>query len=422
MANTLLTIDMVTREAVELWHNDNAFLMNINRQYDSSFAKTGAQIGTQLRIRLPNDYTVTNGPALSVQSTANQYTNLVLSTQRHIDVGFGSLDMTLKMQDMSQNILKPMINNLAGNVARTIMSGYTEDQGQYSGTFFPGIANSVSNFVSNVDGSSVIINPTSQQYLDAQAILTENSVPMGSIRKVVNSPRTNAAVVNSLSGLFNPQNSISKQYQTGQMYRAFDFEWMTDPTVTTHTSGSFTAGTVSVADQSGLTILTNAITGQLKAGDIITFPNVLEVNRITKGSAGVLKQFVITATTATTGATSIQIYPALIPPAASGANVQYQTVNSSPAASAAITMVTPASTLYRKNIAFCRDAITLGTADLFMPPNVVGSRKNKDGVALRLIANYYIPGTDEVVSRLDTLFGWLTVRPEWAVIIADKSS
>ncbi len=72
MANTLLTINMITREAVRLWKNSNAFIQNVDMQYDSSFAVSGAKIGSSLRIRLPNDFTVTTGPALSVQDTAEQ--------------------------------------------------------------------------------------------------------------------------------------------------------------------------------------------------------------------------------------------------------------------------------------------------------------------------------------------------------------
>ena len=52
MSNSLLTINMITREAVRLWKNSNEFLRNIDTQYDDSFAKTGAKIGTALRIRL----------------------------------------------------------------------------------------------------------------------------------------------------------------------------------------------------------------------------------------------------------------------------------------------------------------------------------------------------------------------------------
>jgi hypothetical protein len=61
---------------VRLWKNSNAFIQNINMQYDDSFARTGAKIGTSLRIRLPNDYTVRTGPALQAQDTAEVNTTL----------------------------------------------------------------------------------------------------------------------------------------------------------------------------------------------------------------------------------------------------------------------------------------------------------------------------------------------------------
>ena len=65
MANSLLTINMITREAVRLWKNSNAFIKHVDMQYDDNFARTGAKIGTSLRIRLPNDFTVRTGPAAS---------------------------------------------------------------------------------------------------------------------------------------------------------------------------------------------------------------------------------------------------------------------------------------------------------------------------------------------------------------------
>src|SRR5271170_8047890 len=123
MANTLLTINMITREAVRLWKNSKAFIQNVDMQYDDSFAVSGAKIGSTLRIRLPNDYTVVTGPALSVQDTAEQSTTLVLATQKHVDVAFSLADRTLSLDDYSRRILAPMVNNLAGAVAVDIMSG-----------------------------------------------------------------------------------------------------------------------------------------------------------------------------------------------------------------------------------------------------------------------------------------------------------
>src|SRR6185369_834810 len=127
--------------------------------------------------------------------------------------------------------------------------------------------------------------------------------------------------------------------------RALNFRWFEDQTVLVHTTGSFTAGTVSGADQSGLTLVTSAITGTLAKGDIIIIAGVNSVNRVTKGDDGTEQQFVVTAAAAN-GATSISIYPAIVAPASSGPSagldVQYQTVASAPADGAAISLVNTA--------------------------------------------------------------------------------
>ena len=103
-----------------------------------------------------------------------------------------------------------------------------------------------------------------------------------------------------------------------------------DQTVLVHTTGTFSAGTVNGAGQSGTTLVTNAITGTLRAGDIITIAGVNSVNRVTKADDGMLQQFVVTSNVAS-GATSIPVYPAIIGPAPDGSAVQYQTCASTPA-------------------------------------------------------------------------------------------
>src|SRR5258707_12828331 len=198
MPNALLTINMITREAVRLWKNSNAFLQNVDMQYDESFAVSGAKIGSTLRIRLPNDFTVVTGPGLSVQDTSEQSTTLVLATQKHVDVAYSTADRTMKLDDYSRRILAPMVNNLAGAVATDIMSG---SEG------------GISNFVANQDGANVILNPIASTYLNAGASLDLMSAPIAN-RKVVNGPRTEARVVETLSGLLNPATEISLQYVT----------------------------------------------------------------------------------------------------------------------------------------------------------------------------------------------------------------
>lgn len=405
MANSLLTISMITREAVRLWKNSNAFLQNVDMQYDDSFAVVGAKIGSTLRVRLPNDFTVTTGPALSVQDTSEQSTTLTLATQKHVDVAYSTAERTMQLDDYSRRVLAPMVNNLAGAVAVDIMSG---------------AEGGICNFVANQDAAFNILSPNQQTYLLAGASLGKNSSPIAN-RKIVNSLDTEARVVSALSGLLNPASEISRQYVTGRMYDALGFIWMSDQTIISHTTGALAQGsaTINGANQTGLIITVNALAAGLAIGDIITIAGVRQVNRITKQSTGNLRQFAVTANVAA-GATSIPIYPALVP-GVGGQPVQYQTVDVSPANGAAVNPASglAASTTYQKNFAYAPEAVTLATADLEMPKSVhEAAREQFDGVSMRMVTDYFI-GTDQLITRLDVLYGYLWIRPEWATVVAD---
>lgn len=401
----LLTTLQITRLAVRLFKNSNAFIQNIDTQYSDEFAKDGAKIGDTLKIRLPNDYTVADGPALSAQATNETNTSLTVGYQRHVDTQFTSAETALSLQDFSERIAAPMMNNLAGNVAKTVMLG---------------VEGGVSNMVFNADGAGAIITPNNTQVLNAGATLTNRSAQtMG--RNIVLNPNTMADIVGANQGLFNAQSEISSQYRSGQMYKAMNYRWFEDPTVLVHTTGTFTAGTVNGAGQSGLTLTVNAITGTFKKGDIITIAGVNSVNRVTKQDDGALQQFVVTADVLT-AATSIPIYPAIIAPATSGpsagADVQYQTCASAPANGAAVALVNTAGERYRKNIAYVPQLVTMATVDLPLPDgNGNAARAVKDGISLRFIKRFYNIQTDSLVDRMDVLFGYTFVRPEWGVII-----
>jgi len=425
MANALLTTSRITREAVMLFVNSNALLMNVDRQYDADFGKTGEKIGSQLRIRLPNDYVTVKGPAASIQDTTEQQTVLTMATQAHIDVSFSTADLLLSVDDFRDIILKPMMNNLAGQVALDVANTF-----EYGYIPLPVVngANPIAaplsattggacNIAPNYQSDNVTLaSPTSGTMLDANAILDNNSTPPGD-RKMMMDPRTNARVVNSLTGLLNPATRISKQYEAGEIVSGLGYAAIfRDQTTIKHTTGTFSAGTVAGGGQTGYTLATNAITGTLNVGDIITIGGVNAVNRVNKQTTGELRTFVVTANVAT-GATSIPIYPAIVPPVGGNA-VQYQTVTASPLANATITMIIAPSTTYRKNISFAPQALTFVSGDLPLPRNVDAARAKYDKVSLRMATQWQV-GTDQEVTRLDTLYGALLTRPEWASVVPD---
>ena len=157
MSNTILTINMITREAVRLWVNTNSFLQHIDTQYDDQFAVTGAKIGQSLRIRLPNDYTVRTGPVAQIQDTAETSTTLTLATQKGVDVSFNSVERTMSLDDYSKRILAPAVNNLVGSVAADVMSG---------------VEGGVSNLVGNFDSAGNLLRPTLETPASSSSILS----------------------------------------------------------------------------------------------------------------------------------------------------------------------------------------------------------------------------------------------------------
>jgi hypothetical protein len=398
VSNTLLTINMITREAVRLWVNTNSFLQHIDTQYDDQFAITGAKIGQSLRIRLPNDYTVRTGPVAQIQDTAETQTTLTLATQKGVDVSFNSAERTMSLDDYSKRVLAPAVNNLVGAVAADIMSG---------------VEGGISNLVGNFNSAGNLLKPTLETWLNAKALLSLRSAPTDN-RKFILDPVSMARTVQNLSGLLNPATEISEQYRSGEVYNAIGFDWFEDQTVIKHTTGTWSGTTVNGASQTGTSINVTIGSSVPAVGDIITFAGVNAVNRITKVSTGELQQFVVTSYAGGV----LGIYPAIVPPVGSSP-VQYQTVTASPANGAAVNCLTLSGVVYRKNFAFIPDAVTMATADLEMPKNMQEvARERMDGVSLRMVTGFDIK-SDQFITRLDVLYGYLWVRPEWAVVVAD---
>lgn len=411
--NSYLTIDMITAEAVMLFKNSNLFIMNMDTQYDDQFAIDGAKIGDTLRIRLPSDFIVTDGPAMQLQDNTQQFTSLTVSSQKNVATPYTTAERTMSIDRYSDLVMAPMVNALCGKVASTIMRG---SEG------------GVCNLVANTDGAGNIISPTMDQFTGANAVLDDQGASMLD-RRCVQDPTSDARTVSSLAGLLNPSQEISAQFRSGMMKSGLGYDrFFRDQTVIKHTTGTFSAGgTVNGGNQStstsGGNITVNAITGTLKKGDIITFAGVNAVNRVTKDSLGTLRQFVVTADVAN-GATSIPIYPGLIASStgvAGGPEQQYQTVDASPLNGAAMTLVTPAGSVYRKSLAYTQKAVTMASADLVMPKKAVeeAARTSYDGVSMRMLTDY-LPMTDQLATRLDVLFGFKFIRPEWLCVIADR--
>lgn len=396
MANTLLTPTMVTREALRILHQKLTFIGSINRQYDDSFAKEGAKIGDSLKIRLPNQYVVTDGAALTAQDTSETSVTLQVATQKHVGMHFTSAELSLSIDDFSKRIIEPAMAVLASSVEADALGNMREDVYQQANNTAAAIT------FANVLAGRRKLNDSLAPANDRSALLSSND---------------SAGLVDALKGLFQDTGQISKQYREGHMGYASGFEFLESTHLSTQLRGTADAAYV-VNTSTGITsgsatIAVTAGTGTLNEGEIITIAGVDMVHPESKVDTGVLQQFVITADYAG-GAGNITVSPT---PVTSGAT-QNVVINSA-GAGKAVVVVGTASTNYGQSMVYQKDAFTFATADLVMPKGVdFGAREVYDGISLRIVRDYDI-NNDRLPCRVDILYGYKTIRPQLACRLAN---
>jgi len=398
MSNSILTIDMITRKALEILENNLVLTRNVNRAYDDSFAVEGAKIGSTLRIRLPDRALVTDGAALQVQDDNEQFTTLTVSNQKHIGVNFTTAEMTMQLDDFAERVLKPRISQLASSIDADV-------------------ANSFRNIYQSV-GTPGVTPATSAVLLAAQQKLNEAAAVMSPRYATVN-PAANAGLVEGMKGLFNPTDTISRQFKNGMMgmgVLGFD-EINMSQSIKQFTTGTRnatgTTGAAVTAQGSNTIVLAgvgNALT--IKAGDVFTVAGCFSVNPQTRESTGSLQQFVVVAdvTSSAGGAATVTVSPAMYT-----STHALATIDSFPASGAVTTFVGAASSQYPQNLIYHKDAITFATADLLMPQGVdMASRQVHNGISMRIVRQYDI-NNDRLPCRIDVLYGYSVIRPQMGV-------
>jgi len=398
MSNSILTIDMITRKALEILENNLVLTRNVNRAYDDSFAVEGAKIGSTLRIRLPDRALVTDGAALQVQDDNEQFTTLTVSNQKHIGVNFTTAELTMQLDDFAERVLKPRISQLASSIDADV-------------------ANSFRNMYQSV-GTPGLTPATSLVLLQAQQKLNEAAAVMSPRYATVN-PAANAGLVEGMKGLFNPTDTISKQFKNGMMgmgVLGLDEINMSQSIkqFTTGTRNSTgTTGAAVTAQGSNTIVLAgvgNALT--IKAGDVFTVAGCFSVNPQTRESTGSLQQFVVLAdvTSSAGGAATVTVSPAMY-----SASHALATVDTLPGNGAVTTFIGAANSQYPQNLVYHKDAITFATADLLMPQGVdMASRQVHNGISMRIVRQYDI-NNDRLPCRIDVLYGYSVIRPQMGV-------
>ena len=393
MSNTLTTIDMVTREALRIAHENLAFIGTVDRSYDSSFAKSGAKIGDTLRVRDPNQYVRRKGSRImDVQDQAETTQNVVVATQDGVDMKFNSAELLLSIDELSKRYIEPAVKVMVSGIEGDMLSSVTKDVYNFTGT--------TTEVVGATDLDAVA---------QARAKLNQNLAPKDGNRNVQLDSVTMAAVVNGLSSgsaaLFNPTADISKAFREGFIGRNSMATWWENDRTYMHTSGADHT-TVTLNDgsiASGDSTVTMA-GGTLSVGDTFTVADVKAVHPETKAAFAHDQQFVITAQSTN----DMTFDPPWI---TSGAK---QNVNHLPTTGDVVTVYAGNSVVYQSNLMYHKDAFTFVTADLpIMDDAIRCVRRTQDGLSIRCWQGSDIRN-DELLLRLDILYGFKTLRPEWA--------
>lgn len=398
MANSLLTTDLIADKALQILTEKLTFIPTINRDYDDSFARTGAKIGDHLRIRVPQHGTVRQGRIMQPDPLVDVTVPLAIANQSGIDLGYSSAELALDIDEIAERYLNQRVADLAISIESSLLSMAV--LGTYSQTGAP-------------DGP---LNDIGYP-LHAGKLLSDQLAPKGN-RHMLLGTSGEAQVVKTLAGYFNSQEDIAEQYREGRMGYAIGFDWASSTVMPTFTSGSLAGtptyqGAGAASNQILVGGFTASTAGVLNAGDIITIAGVYAVHAQTKQNLGYLRQFVVTqtVTSASSGNTTVTINPAIV---TSGPQ---QNVSAAPATGAAIALVNTAGDTYDIGLAYTKDFFSFVTADLPLPPKKDSARRMFENISLRVIHDFDTRN-DEFLARVDVMWGAAVIRPELAVRVA----
>lgn len=162
MSNTILTPDIIAREALMVLRNNAVMANLVHRDYSDEFAA----VGDTITIRKPatfvaNEY---NGSSITVQDATE--TGVAVTIDKHLDVSFAvtSKEMALDIADFSKQFLVPAMQAFADKVDKYLI----------------GLEASATNRVPHADGA---IAP--KDMIEARKHLTQNAAPLADRRFVV---------------------------------------------------------------------------------------------------------------------------------------------------------------------------------------------------------------------------------------------
>jgi hypothetical protein len=405
MSNTTLTADIVAKAALAILENELGWVNRLYRAHEEEFSKTvnGYKVGDTISIRRPADFVVRTGPTLDVKDVIEGKTTLSVDQQIGVDFQFSSTDLTLKIEDLSERVIKPAMSSIVNHMANDLATQMYQGFYNWAGT----AGQTINSFADFAKGP---------ERLDEMAVPTDGRIALLS-------PADHWALVGSQTTL-NNAGMVSESFRKGLLGEVGGCATYMSQLTPAHTCGTrdnttpLTDGinqhvTYDTAkDTWTQSLVTDGWDSSctITKGDVFTLDGVYMVNPKTKASTGILQQFVVTANVTANETTSNDTTLTISPPIIISG--PHQTVTYSGTTDGrTITNVGTASNAYKQNMVFHKNAMALAVVPMELPAAAYGAkRETYKGFSARVIPIY--DGTNDISKwRLDLLYGRKLLDP-----------
>ena len=350
---------------------------------------------------------------MDVQDQAESVQTVTVATQDGVDMRFNSAELTTDTDSpsdvaaFSKRYIVPAVSVLVSGIESDFLAAATKATYNTQGTAGTAI--------------NSLLAPG-----NARSALNRGLAPKGD-RSIQLDSGAMSTLVNGTAAYFNPSGAISEQYREGMVARTAMADFYENERLWTLTNSDDVVGAVNATSSvtDGGTIIkiyTDVGITKQSVGQIFTVAGVYACHPETKASYGRLQQFtIVTADTGTVGTT---VSP---PTYLTGANKNICTSTGADCTattfnSATLTFSGAASTSYLQGLMYHKDAFQFITADLpIMDDAAKCVRRVQDGLSIRVWMASDIRN-DELLMRMDILYGMASLRPEWACRLIGAAS
>jgi hypothetical protein len=399
MSNTITVTDLAAKTAVAAFHAKGMLPNTVFRGYEADYKDGGYETGESIRVRKPARFSVVSGATAEAEDIVEDSVTITVA-QKNVSTRWTSIEKQLKLnpKKLAERVFTPMANALIRKVEidgfETLAKESVVDAGNSPGA----------------PAASFLC------YADAVARLQDMLVPdLDDIYGAV-TPSTQARILDNNKGLSNPSALISNQYVKGRVKDIAGVNMYSSQSIYRLLNGTIVNSDTSIMDTvlvtgTSQTMASVGASKTVTAGMAFTVAGVYAVDPETRTDLPWLKVFRVStaATSSGGGALTVVLTESVV---LTGSRKNVSGAGSSGAAVTWINATSASASSYQNLIYHKMGAAFVGLPMVLPEQKGLASIKTYDGISIR--AEVVRDGiTDAEILRMDILYGWKALRPEW---------